>query len=482
MIDQKGGLKVRKLILALMLSVFVLGLGATSAMADSIMFPWVVKNTNVTTLISVVQTSEITATCRQNGQNAARLHYQYWYKPACHPSSPAGTCVPNLTGSCEEHDIFVPTSQNDIVSFDAAGNMANGQPVFNDYPGHNSIVDYGVNVDFSLRNVIASTARAFLLVDNNNTVCFEDEDQASMYGEAIVFELNNGAGWGYVAYNGIGGGTNGPNNEPTLGFMDNADLQGEVLRSPRWADDTSTDEGEELEATPTVLLPLSEFRTKIFMTPINYATTEMLIDPPTYNGDLILGARNGTSNARLQFCTGPDTAGDYPRPDNCGTLDQRFGDACQSNSDPICQDGGIWDNDEVIISCQTCRVNVVCTAALDINAAASSINGPSETQLLNSSQITYLTTYGGQAWTYVRSMVGSFWPADGFGIRNPATMSDMIVGKLEFTEGPESVSGTTIGGEINDFKWIRNSGSQWDENWDMLRGINQVIQSDGFGD
>lgn len=483
---------MKKLILALMLSVFVLGLGATSAMADSIMFPWVSKNTNVTTLISVVQTSEITATCRQNAQNTAQLHYQYWYKPACHPSSPAGTCVANLTGICEEHDIFVPTSQNDIVSFDAAGNMNTGKPLFNDYPGYRGTVDYGTNVDFSLATVIESSARAFLLVDNNND-CFSDWDEATLYGEAIIFELDNGAGWGYVAYNGVGGGMYGPNDEPTLGFMDGADLQGEVLRSPRWDDSTDSDEGEELEATPTVLLPLQKFKTKMFMTPTNYARSITAFDPEAETIDfdgLSIGARNGASNARLMFCTNPETVGSFPRPDFCGTLTQNLADSCQSNNDALCT-GGIYDNDEGIISCQTCRVNVVCTAALDISADPTALNG-SESSLLNSSQKTYLTTYGGQAWTYVRSMVGSFWPVDAVGGRNPNTMSDMIVGKLEYTEGPINISGEVIGGEINDFKWIRNSGSLWLDgttmgdwpvfNWDMARGINQVIQSDGFGD
>jgi hypothetical protein len=469
---------VKKIVLALMLSIFVLGLGVSSAMADSIMFPWVIKNTNVTTLISVVQTSEVSSTCRQGLINAASLHYQYWYKPACHPNSPAGQCIPNLTGICQEHDITVPTSQNDIISFDAAGVMNAGDPLFNDYPvPHSGRVNYGPNVDLSLATVIPSAARAFLLVDNNDSVCFEDEDHATLYGEAMVLELTNGAGWGYVAYNGVGGGINGPNNESTLGFSDGSDLQAEVLRSPRWNDAANT-EGEELEATPTVLLPLANFKTKMFMTPINY--TESNWDEPRLD-DITIGARNGNSNARLQFCVDPNVKGDYPRPDACG-LGERIEDSCQSATDPECIMGGIWDNDEVVISCATCMVDVVCTGTLDINAPSSLAQNGANTQLLNSSQVTYLTTYGGQGWTYVRSMVGSFWGTDAGNNRSNQTRSDMIVGKLEFTEGSFNISGTQVGGELNDFKWIRNSGSLWDEDWDLLRGINQVIQSNGFGD
>ena len=243
-------------------------------MADSVMFPWIVRNTNVTTLLSVVQTSEISSTCRQSAHFQATLHYQYWHKPACHPSSPAGTCVNNLTGACEEYDIWRPTSQNDIVSFDAGGIMNLGQPLFNDLPGREGIVNYGPNPDFSLKDVAVNPTRGFLLVDNNNSTCFEDENEASIYGEAMILELNNGAGWGYVAYNGVGGGTDGPNNEPALGFSDGSDLQGEVLRSPRWYDSTSADDGAELEATPAVLLPLNKFKTKFFMTPINYTQSE----------------------------------------------------------------------------------------------------------------------------------------------------------------------------------------------------------------
>ena len=166
--------------------------------------------------------------------------------------------------------------------------------------------------------------------------------------------------------------------------------------------------------------------------------------------------------------------------DTCGAGGVLTEDSCQTNGAAMCQGGGIYDNDETIIS-SIVTTDVVCTAAIDINATTTALNG-ANTTLLNAGQISYLTTYGGAGWAYVRSMIGAFYATDATGVRNNLTRSDMIVGKLEYTEAPIDISGGTIGGEVNDFKWIRNSASLWDEDWILSRGISSIMQADGFGD
>jgi len=438
--------KVLVSVLVVLALLFSFGM-AEKASADSILFPWLVKSSSVITLVSVVNTSDINTICRFDS-NPAMLHYQYWYKPD------------DLTSVCGEVDTFMRTSENDLVVFEASG-LVSTLPLFNDTPGHNSLVNYGVNANPTMTSA-PTPSRAFLIVDNNDEPkeeCFENSDEASLYGEAMVIEVNNGAAWGYVAYNGRGGGPGGPNSEPILGFADKADMQGEVMRSPRYFD--SADDGTELEATPVVLLPLNKFKTKFFMTPENYAMWEYGSGP---------GARIGDANARIQLCYDPTPVNSgYPFTTPCGALSVTD-DSCQPSSAPVCSGGGIFDNDERPIS-GTLPLNVVCTGAQDIGVAD---------KLLNSTQITYLESFGGAAWAYVRSMIGTAFPSDGNGVRDKRTESDMIIGKLDYTEGPFAISGQSVNGEINDFKWIRNSGSRVD--WDFARGINQIVQDDGYGD
>jgi predicted cobalt transporter CbtA len=49
--------------------------GVKDASADALLFPWITKSSTVSTLVSVVNTTNIDATAA-----ADQLHYQYWYK------------------------------------------------------------------------------------------------------------------------------------------------------------------------------------------------------------------------------------------------------------------------------------------------------------------------------------------------------------------------------------------------------------------
>jgi hypothetical protein len=348
-----------------------------------------------------------------------------------------------------------------LVAFDASGAINGGNALFND-----TGIAYGGRFDMTSA---PATARAFLLVDNNDTENFENYDYASLYGEAMVIELGSGAAWGYVAYNGSYG---GPNTPTAIPFNDGVDLQGEVMRSPRYFDSADS---SELESTPAILMPLTSFQTKFFVTPVNYADWEYGTGP---------GVKNTCSNSRIEFCLDPRPAdGVFPINGTCpsGLGDLTLsGENCQHTGDAVCRHSGIWDNDETPLDGNS-PVDVVCTTALDISTPG---------QLLTTAQIDYLTTMegeaptGGNGWTYVRSMVGSFFPAGALGARNVNTESDSIIGKLQYSDAqhPLVINGVTVPGSVNDFQWIRNSASQYDGDWDMTRAINAIIQDDGFGD
>jgi len=188
---------------------------AAGAMADEILFPWVVKSPTISTIISVVNTDE--------DGNHKKLHFLYRYKKG-------GDCE----STCEHADFYVPTSPNDVLVFDAAGNINYGRPLFGDsvllgkYP-------YPIR---TLRNIPCPT-RAFLIVEN------EGADD-TLYGEAMLVELATGAAWGYAAYN--------PNGEGDF----TRDRFGEVL-APN-------------EAAKMVIMPIDRFTTRVFVTPVDNLT------------------------------------------------------------------------------------------------------------------------------------------------------------------------------------------------------------------
>jgi hypothetical protein len=435
---------------------------AKEASADAIMFPWLVKSPTVLSLLSVVNTSETT-----DCQGGPKLHYQYYYKSATAADLSLDAAVADATRICSPQSFYRPTSKSDIVSFDASGAVSDGMAMFNDQPPFNGNVTY-IPSQFDM-NSAPATARAFLLVDNNDTLCFEDWDSASLYGEALILQISQGSAWGYVAMNGVGGGAEGPASEPTLGFNDVTDLQGEALRSPRYYDDA--DDGS-LETTPMVHLPLNTFITKMFVTPVNYAMWEFEdgFGAPYTAGP---GARTGQANSRIQFCLNPEPTGVWPIVSPCPSglpgIDYE-GENCQPNAAPVCVIGGIFDNDEQPMDSQL-PADVVCTAALDTRVVG---------LLLNQAQIDFMnTTPGGQTWTYVRSMVGSFWSTGALGTRDVRTMSDSLIGKLEYTEVTDgfTLEDVQVNGTVNDMKWIRNSATQEDNDWDLDRGINWIGES-----
>lgn len=239
--------------------------------ADAILFPWVTKSDAVSTVISVVNTA---------AENSAtfdpQLHYEYWYKL---------TTANDQEEKCKDVSFKAPTTKDDLVVFDASGNMNNGEPLFGDP------TNYG-GQRFDLVG-IASPRRAFLIVDNNTPAFAASETNVdgTLYGEAALIEIAGGAAWGYIAYNSQDG-VASSQNEPVY-FDDQKDVLGEVIGDP--------------ETTQTTLMPPDTILTRFFFTPVDDA-----------------GQRVGNANTRVQLCANPDQAGD-------------------------CDQGGVFDDNEAVI-------------------------------------------------------------------------------------------------------------------------------------
>jgi hypothetical protein len=184
--------------------------------ADAILFPYVVVSGNVTTMLSVVN---------HDTAGTGQLHYAYFYK----------TDPDDLAEVCDEGNFWRDSTPEDIVTFDVGGiyGSATGGVLFNDPTA------YGGNFD-----VLAplSPTRAFLVVDNGAV------NDAELYGEALLFDYALGAAWGYRAYNSLDTSALNPD------FSDVQEVQGEVLNTADMA--------------PIHLLPLTEFQTLFFVTPV----------------------------------------------------------------------------------------------------------------------------------------------------------------------------------------------------------------------
>jgi hypothetical protein len=199
---------------------------------DSILFPWVVRSDDVTTVISVVNTAQTWAESVGLPIHDNRIHIEYWHKLST---------ANDQEEKCIEYNFEVTSSKDDMVTWDMAGHFNSGLPMFNDTS--NEVI--GVP-DMTL--AVENPRRAFLIVDNA-TYSLTDAGtniDGTMYGEATIIEHKTGAAWGYIAYNAVGG---------TYDFSDadNRDQQGEVIGDS--------------ETTQMTLMNPNDATTKLFVTP-----------------------------------------------------------------------------------------------------------------------------------------------------------------------------------------------------------------------
>jgi hypothetical protein len=253
--------------LILLNSLFVI---VKSVSADAILFPWVVKSQSVSTIISVANTAAGIGGSFEYQSTPFKLHYQYWYKL---------TTANADTEICTNHSFQQNTSRNDLLSFDAAGNITGDNTLFQDASPYDSEQNLGL--------VVNGPRRAFLIVDNN-TYAFvlygNSNIDRTLYGEAIILELSGGAAWGYTAYNARSQGV-AASPSAQVYFTDGNDYQGEVI-GPN-------------ERGITIILPPYVFITKFFVTPIS-----------------AIGQRTGDANVRVQLVIDGNVGGIYDNNEN----------------------------------------------------------------------------------------------------------------------------------------------------------------------
>ncbi|HWR57695.1 MAG TPA: hypothetical protein VN328_02300, partial [Thermodesulfovibrionales bacterium] len=193
---------MKRTLLALFLVFAVALTFAGTAKADTIMFPYINSNPgNVSTVISIVNG---TAALGSPTTGVGALHYRYITKQI---TSDADA---DLTSACSEQNFCRPTSPNDIVSFDTAGQLPDGRAMFGD-PGAGfstnppfSQITYnsgGGNPPFFNDPNIPMPRRGYLLVTHatNPTSCVDICVQGELDGDAVLIDIVNAAAWGYKA-------------------------------------------------------------------------------------------------------------------------------------------------------------------------------------------------------------------------------------------------------------------------------------------
>jgi hypothetical protein len=434
---KKMTLSVLVIALAMLLS---FGAALDQAKADAILFPWVVKSTAISTIVSVVNTAGLPLPLL----NVPQIHLAYFYK------DPDNT----QTASCQDYNFKVNTSEMDMVTFDAAGNINGGLPMWGD-PNNGAL---------SLALTAPGDRRSFLIVDNNTpalTFAATNID-GTLYGEAMVIELTTGAAWGYQAYNSGGpfgnnditgsplpilpGQTNPlmppytPGQNGFVSFTNGLDLYGDVLgQAWFWAIAPAIPAAAPTifaggEMAPVTLMPRGDIDTKFFLTPTDMISAAFQFAPlgNVQTQYANRGQRQGNINASVGVCAVPQVVGGVglvaPYSGNVGGV-----------LNGLCNYPGIYKNDEGPIS-STKLKNIVCTSSDDVS------------QLLDAATVTAWDASGSQAWTYIMPHMGTLTPA-----ANYQYSPNMMVGKLEWNDGATTIDGFPVSGTFNNFVQQRSN-------------------------
>jgi hypothetical protein len=239
--------------------------------AATILFPYINSNPgNLSTIVNVINT----ATLAQLGCGATenlQLHYRYMTK----------AIDAEAIDACEEKDFYRPSTSDDLVTFDVAGQIVSpdgGEAMFGDATDYN---DGAGAPRFDLPNMGYSDARrGYLLVNHRCNITGEVPAGAETFldGETMLLDIVNGAAWGYEAAEG---------NQTAIGNYAFATVAG-----PNPATGATTELIRENNVAPAnqvhqvALYPPDEFQTRFFVTPLIIstnvvATNDMSLTPVT---------------------------------------------------------------------------------------------------------------------------------------------------------------------------------------------------------
>jgi len=158
----------KKLIAGAVGTALTLGLGMQAAQANHVMlFPYVVKDTNRTTVITVIG---------QADSNGSTVHLQYWTKDASAAN----------TAACQPNSSEIKITDNDIATWDTAGLL--GYPLFGDTT---NAAPLGTTISY------AGPRHGYLVVEQNEGYYFDA-------GYWLELDLANGGAHGDMAVDNTG--------------------------------------------------------------------------------------------------------------------------------------------------------------------------------------------------------------------------------------------------------------------------------------
>ncbi len=172
---------MRKILLALFLVSVMIVASVGIASAESILFPYIANNTdNLETLVTVINRAPGVA------GGIAQLHYRYLTKAVTGNETP---------DACAEYSFYKPTTPNDIVTFGVGGqaSLGSGNALFNDLTNYAGVIPgFNHNQGTPRRgNLMVTTA--------NGDADLTTGDRLDLDGEAVLYDIVNGAMWGYRA-------------------------------------------------------------------------------------------------------------------------------------------------------------------------------------------------------------------------------------------------------------------------------------------
>ena len=336
-----------KVLLSIVIGIVLLlsfGIGLKDVKADALLFPWIIKSDEISTIISVVNTAETDFEASSFPISFNEIYLQYFFKQ---------TTANDQTEICEEYDLRSTSSMFDLLTFDVSGHIDGGLPMFNESDQANDPIPVP---DYTLPYI--SPRRAFLIVTNNTDALVDAGTnlEGTLYGEALIVNHQTGASFGYTAYNANPGGVSSEEymSSQHLYFNNGRDRYGEVIGDGEFG--------------RTVFFPPNEYNTKFYVTPI--------MPGPGIVGDAP-GQQVGNANVVVQFCWRPEV-------DDSGNP---TGD-CETNG------AGIWNNTEGPLSSNV-RKNIVCTT------------GDNLEDLITIATYEAFVNSGKAGWTYILTHPGN---------------------------------------------------------------------------
>jgi len=306
---------------------------SSNVLADAVLFPHVVVSDTVTTIVSVINTTNDLYNVNgdripwnaRTGQGY--LHYRIFYKDAA-----------NLTRACDEYDTWLPTSVNDLQTIDLGA--TDGSGVLFETPnrtGHARVVGWEGN-DYALGtyargDLNGAALRGYLLVDNaESDAPGYVNDEPTIFGEAIVVEWGVGATWGYHAFS---------KQDDSVWEQANPDFDREF----------DFEDAASISSYPVSFLPLEvgatpddQIMTSFMVTPVIYPKADTEQGSPGYP-DSDMSENPAIANTSIYLHT-------TPHPMNWGS------------------DLGLWDRDEVKHSGGNI-VNVTCVGRVSVQSLLS---------------------------------------------------------------------------------------------------------------